>query len=334
MPKGRKSDSSIIWIILACVGMFILAGCSKRENTGSTRSYSGDLESLSWEDVSTVYASGNAGVKSSITGSGNASPAPVLYLKGLYHLEQGAFAEALSCFGAIPPQDMPPAMLYIPYRIHAQIHPDGANPYWLPLYEASRSNQLSPLLQARVHTLAGEEMEGLEAYARSDPADWREFDLELFRRLNLHAGLRLDTQELLRAALRANRVPQSLKGELLKIIYPTSDNEDQATRLADVRTLLENNPDKAEQVVKASVPLLEAQKLFMSRSYGEIVRRFSEIDPVDQADRMVVIILLSAARENDKRNFTRWSQELYRRYPTTEMKQWIDSIRNQVESFQ
>ena len=188
---------------------------------------------------------------------------------------------------------------------------------------------LPELIRARVSVMGGDERDGLEAYSRTDPQDWRTIDVRLFWQLDLHAGLQSETRSLLKAAISGQRVPENLRSDIVRIVYPKPIEQTQEQQLDMLRKKLEADPALASRIGKASGELLNIQKLFLEQAYGEILQQYADADPLDQADRLVIIVFLSAIKERDSEQVVRWSQELYRRYPTWEMKQWIESIRKQ-----
>jgi hypothetical protein len=307
----------------------MIAGCWGRSDRPPAGGGAIALESLTWDGVDAALLAADDALRRQV--ATHAAPSdPVLYLRGMMITELGDPIGALAVFDQIDLAGIPARKLYIPYRLRAEMRPEQPNRYWAPLYQARASGELSALMRARVCAIAGEELEALEAYYDSDPADWKQLDVTLFRQLNLHSGLQSEVRQLLSAALAGKRVPTEVYGKLLEVLLVRPDDRAAAAQLARIRQELSGNPELAATVVQASIPLLAAQQLFMGRQYLEIVDRFGALDPVDQADRLVLLVLLSAAQSGNQPLLTRWSQELYRRYPTPEMKQWIDSIRNQV----
>ena len=253
------------------------------------------------------------------------------YARGVLSLNQSTPEQALELFLGLDPQSMPVAFLYIPFRLHEELRPEADNPFWPALRRNIDETGVAPLVRARVLIMDGDLLRGLEAYGRSDPAQWTQMDARLFANLAQHAGWGSECRRLLQAALRGGRVPPPLRDDLLRILYPVEESFGAEGSLELLRERLASNPEMATAVVGASRSLLDLQRLFLARDYQAVQSRCIDLDPVGQADRTVLLAFLASVSLNDRPEAARWSSELIRRYPNGEMTEWIQAIRKDME---
>jgi len=311
--------------------VLLLSGCRKATVEDSEASLPDEPytnEALSWSQLERVHTrirSGDLSHNTVKTILEREEEAPVRYLQGMIALEKMDFSGALDCFASIPPETIPAAFLYLPYRLHGQVR-SGDNPYWNPLLASVQRKELEGLVAARVHLIAGQPLQGLQQYLNSDPANWKRFDLQLLEQLQEHAGLGMEMRRLVGAAFRAGRLSPDLGKRALRTAYGINKRTEPAALLAGIDQELRTNPDFRKTALIATERLLDIQALFLERRYADILQRYGGLEASLQADRTVLILFLSSVMAEDAAGGGIWSQELYRRYPTSEMKKWIHAI--------
>lgn len=335
MPPIIKSVKPRALVAGLCLAGAFLSGCS-RDATGDAvaDSVSFAPDKMEWTSVSEAYQ--RATVDSDYAGallehSQSTHSQPARYVSALLEVRQGRLQAGLESFTTLNVGEIPASFLYIPFRLHEELRPGESNPFWNELRSNINQSGVEQLIRARVLILDGQLLEGLEAYGRTDPSVWTRFDANLLTDLSHHAGLGGDCRRLLRAALRGGRVPADLRDLLLRTLYPVEDTFGSAASMELLRERLAGQPEVAEAVAGAARSLLDLQRLFLERDYQTIRDRCIGLDPVGQADRTVLLAYLASASLPDKAEASRWSSELLRRYPNSEMKEWIQAIRKEME---
>lgn len=304
-------------------GADVIAAADGRDALGAA------LSRLGWDDVAATVAgtSARAGLRREVLEATNGETRPeVLYLRGLLLLAESRPEESLAAFAAIPTDRIPPAHLYAPYRLHESLRPGQPNPYRAPLVAARRSGTLPPLIAARVAAVEGDLRAALQGYVASDPAQWAQHDVVVFRALRLHAGLSPDAGALLAAALRAGRVPERLRPDLGRLLAPGGGQSLPELR-AGLKKLLEESPGARQLAVAAVAAQLRARQLFLSRQYETLVREHRASEPTSLPDGTLVLLVLSANQVGDATLTQLWSQELRRRHPEPEVAAWLGGLR-------
>jgi hypothetical protein len=290
-----------------------------------------DLESLSWSNLARATRDlGNGPVaRESVTlRTEPFENAPTRYLQALFLLAENNPDAALTAFDTIEMEQIPPLYLYAPYRLHGARRAVSPNPYLPSLEEAIRQGEVPALIRARVEAREGRLEEALLSYTRSNPSTWVRHDLSTLSAIHRHAGLRPDADLLIQGALRAGRVPENIRPSLLSIVKGNaSDKESETQRIETLRRRMESNPNLREFATTATLRQLSARKQFMEKRYDELLELHGLADPKSVTDETALLLLLSAARAPDSRALDRWSQEIRRRFPSTEVKDWIESLR-------
>jgi hypothetical protein len=287
------------------------------------------LSRLTWDDIAATAAGTRARdglLLEVIEAADDAGGPEARYLRGLLLLAESRPEEALSSFGSIRVDLIPPVHLYAPYRLHAAVRPGVSNPYRAPLVAARRAGDLPPLIAARVAATEGDLEASLQGYLASDPAQWARHDLEAFRALRLHAGLAPDAGRMVAAALRAGRVPSRLRADLERLVA-AADPTSPAVLRARLRKLLEDNPAAREIAVAAAKEQLRARQLFLGRQYATLVEENRDANPTNVPDATLLLLLLSANQVGEDDLTDAWAQEVRRRNPEPEVAQWLAALR-------
>jgi hypothetical protein len=185
---------------------------------------------------------------------------------------------------------------------------------------------LPPLLEARVMGREGNFQRSLQAYLRSDPAQWASHDLELFSLLAQHGGVRFETLNMLLAALRAGRFKPELRGDLEKLASAAAAADSSPFR-DDLQNWLQRNDGSREIAGRVAIRQLEIRRQFLQKEYARLLRDHAASNPTSQPDETVLLLTLSAATQTGTSELDRWSQELKRRYPQPEVQQWLETLR-------
>jgi hypothetical protein len=288
------------------------------------------LSAVTWNDVGATAEGVNADRalrEEVIQATDTNRHAPAVYLRGLLLLANTNLESALGTFLRIAPAEIPASHLYAPYRLHSTLRPSATNPFAAGLHQAVQEARVPPLIAARTFVADGRLAEALKAYLRTDPADWTALDVRALRGLRLHAAFANDTAAMLQAALKAGRVPEELRAEVVAAVKAPAD----PATLDDLRQQflqrLKADPDLQRAAVTGAVRQLEVRQQFAGRKYRELLDGKSVDNPLELPDETVLMLTLAAAKVRDEPAFERWSQELTRRYPTAEIRQWLNQLR-------
>lgn len=319
-PRGKNAPGPV-------VGRSIFDARQGREPDAQ------QLMKLSWADVAATAEDSSVNPSFAlklIAATESSERAPAHYLRGLLLMARSDLEGALAAFDLIPVAEIPAPLLYGPFRLHSTLRPAQANPYLPPLLEAVAAQNVEPLIQARVLAASGRLPAALETYLKTDPGVWQSFDLQILRSFRWHAALANNTAVLIQGALRAGRVPQELRGELVKILALPSD----ANALSQQRSNLLEQINGDDQLRRAAVTgatrQIAARHSFVNREYRELLEAYRLADPAETPDESILLLTLSAARVSDSSHFHQWSQELKRRYPMAQIERWLEELRNPV----
>ena len=246
---------------------------------------------------------------------------PVVYLRGLLRFSLGDPVGASGEWAKIDISAIPADHLYAPWRL-ASSAKSGENRYEVPLAQAVAENQASPLIRARFHSNHGMWRETLDAYLLSDPSTWSPYEVKIFSALKLQAPCSRDVEVLMAGALAGDRVPETLRGELARLIkgMPLPNKKLLATNL-------ENNPAFAKAAIDGAARALALRQAFASNRFREVLEKVHSADPLRATDETVLLAFLSAARLKELSAAELWSGELLRRNPNEETRKWIATIR-------
>lgn len=323
-------------VISAGVCLF-LAGCSREEGKQADVSRAGSsvvqdsrtggvsavgLKAMRWEDVvpTAETCMRNQLIEFVMAASGELADGPCIYLRGLLELSRADPDRARAEWARLDPAVMPPDFLYAPWRL-AGIQ-GGENRFAAPLAAAVKAGRAGALVTARWHAAEASWVTALESYLRTDPADWTPHEVEQFRMMKMYGATARDADQLLAGALRGGRVPQSLRGDLARLIKQTPRPDKAALAAA-----LKSNPELAAAATEAASRQLALRQAFASNRFAEIVGKIREVDPSGASDETVLLAFLSASQVGEKPLADRWAQELHRRKPTAETAKWIAEIR-------
>lgn len=323
-------------VIAAGVCLF-LAGCSRKEGKQAEVSRPGAsvvqdsrtggvsaevLKAMRWEDVVPTAETSirNQLVEFVMESSAELTEGPCIYLRGLLELSQSHPDRAHAEWSRLDPAAMPPDFLYAPWRLAGT--QGGENRFAAPLAAAVNEGRAGALVTARWHAADANWVAALESYLRTDPADWTPHEVGQFRMMKLHSPTARDADQLMVGALRGGRVPQSLRGDLARLIKETPKPDKAALAAA-----LKSNPELAAAATEAASRQLALRQAFASNRFADVVEKIREVDPSGASDETVMLAFLSASQVGDKPLADRWAQELHRRKPTAETAKWIAEIR-------
>jgi hypothetical protein len=323
--------------VIAVGVCLFLAGCSRKEEKQADVSRPGAsvvqdsrtggvsaevLKTMRWEDVVPTAESctRNQLIEFVMESSADLTEGPCIYLRGLLELSQSHPDRADAEWSRLNPAATPPDFLYAPWRLAAT--QGGENRYAAPLAAAVKEGRAGALVTARWHAADVNWVVALESYLRTNPADWTPHEVEQFRLMKLHSPTARDADQLMAGALRGGRVPQSLRGDLARLIKEAPKPD-----IAALAAVLKSNPELAAAAIEAASRQLALRQAFASNRFAEVVAKIRVLDPSGASDETVMLAFLSASQVGDKPLADRWAQELHRRKPTAETAKWIAEIR-------
>ncbi len=287
------------------------------------------LEAISWNDVVPTaegVSSDKAFSRKIIEATTAARHSSTRYLRGMLLLAAKDPKSAQEAFEEIPPGDIPAALVYAPYRLHNEIRPGQANPFLPAMTHAVEQGEVPPLIQARVWAVEGQTEKTLKAYLQTDPAEWTTQDVAHFRVLRFQAGLANDTAVILQAALKAGRVRQNLRGELVGILSAPRDAKALEEIKAQLVRQIETDPNTRAAAITSAKQQLSIRQQFLEKKYRELLDQHRDRPAVDLPDETVLMLVLSAAQLREVAALNLWSQEMKRRYPTPDVEKWIREL--------
>lgn len=277
------------------------------------------LAKLSWRDVAPTAdaALRDAFVRDRILSEcGALTGEPAVYLRGLLRLSLGEPKAAMTEFARLRVAEMPEDLLYAPYRLHGELWPETENPFRARLESAARHGRLSPLLEARVRGGAGEIDAALEAYLRSDPAQWKAHDVRLLSAFMAHDGHRGAAAGLLRAAFRGGRMQEPVRALAIRSLIEAGG----------IRRTLVADPRDREWMREGIRVQDDARKQFLAGQDAQLLANHAGREAVEASDELVVLLTLAGARGRDRVAFAKWSGELSRRTPDAEVRAWLPKL--------
>jgi hypothetical protein len=319
--------------LLAGVVLF-LASCSEKQSSrqaaeppGRTAVFAAAsdgvnrdrLAGMGWQDIApTAEATLRNGlIQEVLTKSADVTAAPCLYLRGMLELARSKPEQALAEWGKIDPAVMPADFLYAPWRVSNARK--GENRYEAPLARAVESGAAKPLVVARWRASHGDYVKALEAYLKSDPAEWTPHEVNQLRVMKLYAPITADVDLLIGGALKGDRLPEAVRGDLARLLkQPATPDKEQ------IAAMLKADPALAEAATRAAKRQLELRVAFADNRFAEVVENTRELDPVAVPDETVFLAFLAAAKTGDRQLADQWAEELLRRKP--EAKSWIHDI--------
>lgn len=316
--------------------VFCLSGCSDdgRPSGGSPvvgdtvvyASASGGVSAdrlapMRWEDIApTLEATLRHGLSAEVLQiSAGVEAFPCRYLRGMIEMANSRPAQALAEWEKIPLDEIPVDALYAPWRLAGDF--PGVNRYDAALVSAVRSGKTSPLVSARWHALVGDYLPALEAYLKSDPAQWTPHEVEQFRVMKLHSPVAPDVDRILAGALQGQRVPVSLRADLARIIKHKPVPESKK-----VAELLKKDPSFSAAAIQAASQQLDLRQAFAANRFSEVVEMTRPLDPSRASNEAVLLAFLAASKTGERQTANRWAEEWLRRNPGKETEIWIANI--------
>lgn len=259
--------------------------------------------------------------------------AAVRYLRGLLRLALDEPLAALEEFRQVPPEAVPPALLYAPWRVFVSSASQEPNPFAEPFYRAARENHLPPLLQARGLAWAGDFGPSLQAWLLTDPAEWTAFDLATFRLLRENEVTASETEMLLIGAWRGGRLPETLRQEFARFLLETPDRSSPPgvdslppSQNTELRKLLQEDEKLFQWAIDGLASLQEDRRLFLAEDYPALLARHASGEhPV--TNETLLLLVLAASATGSVGVFDSWAEELQLRFPQPEVREWLQSIR-------
>jgi len=304
-------------------GRNVFAGTDPREADLSL------LDRMRWADVATTLdAIGRDAMarQRAIAGVAASPEAPVRYLRGLLLLAQDDPVGAARTFAAIPAADIPPEHLYAPYRMYEVLGRGPENPFREPMREAVAAGRTSAIVGARVLGREGDLPGALEAFLRSDPAQWSTQDLDLLAALRQHAGLALEAVTMLKAALKGGRVRDSLRQPLIALVSVEGERVAAAQWQSRVPEILRGDSPVRQPLLAAVDRQLQLRERFLRRDYAGLIATHHAMDARQLPDETLLLLVLSSARQSATPDFERWSSELRRRFPDRSVATWLQTL--------
>lgn len=290
---------------------------------------SDSLSGLTWDDIA-LSIEGMSRDKvfreKLLSSTAQMTHAPAIYLRSLLLMAAGDNRQALEGFLRIPLPEIPPAYLYAPFRLHRALKPGLLNPFGAPLKKAVADNLVHPLIRARVWALDGYLLEALREYLKTDPAEWADLDLRVFRTLRLHAGLANDTAAMLQAALRGRRIRDAQRTEVVGMLKSSRDTVALGEMKAQFLRLMSSSDAVGAAVRAGALRQLALRQKFMLKKYRELLDEYRGMSAIQLPDETVLLLTLSAAQTKDAPDWSLWAEELLRRYPTPEVKTWLNKL--------
>lgn len=337
----KRFLGSFFFVVVICIILIWLFNSyfplvSKKSDKGKIvsvpliagKEFSDALNSLKWANVAeTAEALGSDPKRRNHILDANTPHPPAIFLQALLALSEKRPDHSLEKFSRLKPEEIPPEMLFAPYRLHATIHPNSENPYKAPLMEAVKSGKVPPLIIARMNALEGELSLALKAYLRTDPGQWASLEIGIFRNFRLHAGLRKNATAMIAGALRGGKITERLKPHLMNLLPKTESFENQEELKNSWLKMVGENPEIQRAALKAAEKQLSLRKKFVEKKYQEILKDYSSKPLLEASDETVLLVTLAAAKNQDRPAFSIWSQELERRHSDPEVQAWLEKIR-------
>ena len=288
-----------------------------------------DPEELKWNELDFFLQGIGTNAKNVgefIDKTSASSNPPTQFIRGLLLLVSSKPQDALRAFDAIPIESIPPAYLYPPYRLHNQYRPNETNRYTAPLLASMDTGALDPLIRARVYAREGDFQNSLTSYLQTDPALWKNHDVECFALLFGHEGYRSEVVRLLVAAFKSKRVPAGLIQKLIDISKPNTNDVDIQSFLTLLNRELALESAAGKTALESIQEILENRSLFIQKNYLQLLEKYTDSNPVLLTDETALLLFLSSLRNSNLMEVARWSQELKRRFPERSVKEWIDNL--------
>jgi hypothetical protein len=147
--------------------------------------------------------------------------------------------------------------------------------------------------------------------------------------MRLHAGLSTEVDRLVKAALRAGRVPSSVKLRLQTVLV--SQKEDYEAVLKNrFSNRIREDEETRKLVAEGAIRQLSVRRQFVEQKFADLLKAHAGKVASQLSEETVLLLTLAAAREKNATAFELWSGELRRRKPQAEVETWIRSLRAEI----
>ena len=314
----------------------LLASCSQESNTSRAKQANPtpaeESGNLVWKALVQVAGQENptlAALDAISINQVQATKTQKLYLEGLRAAAEGNLTKAAGVFKQIVPSDLPPGLIYPPYRIIHTVSQNEANPFREPMLLMAKKSLLPPLWEARLMRNEGRFMESLTSYWRTSPSEWTAYDVECLTQIALLQGAKPDVMSLGRKAIASKLLETEIELLLKKEILENSNllsEESIDQTLNDIQLEIDGKTATGKAITDSIQQSLELRKSFLEKRYSNIVEQARAKDPILQSDETLLIHFLSASHVGDITETTRWGQEIERRNNDPETITWVTTI--------
>jgi hypothetical protein len=314
----------------------LLASCSQESNTSRAKQANPtpaeESDNLIWKALVQVAGQENptlATLDEISTNQDHTTETQKLYLEGLRAAAKGNLSEAAEVFQQIVPSDLPPGLVYPPYRIIHTVSQNEANPFREPMLLMAKKGLLPPLWEARLMRNEGRFMESLTSYWRTSPSEWTAYDVECLAQIALLQGAKPDVMSLGRKAINSKLLNTEIEKALNQEILENSNlisKDSMSQTLKDIQREIDDNTATGREITDSIKQSLELRKSFLEKRYSSIVEQARAKDPILQSDETLLIHFLSASHVGDIAETTRWGQEIERRNKDPETITWVATI--------
>jgi hypothetical protein len=251
-----------------------------------------------------------------------------LYIAALLKFSEANTKQSYELISAININEIPGDHLYFPYRLFQIIKPDSKNPYLNALLKADKNEQLSALIKARTLGFNGQLTESLEAYLATNPNNWKQVDLDLFRKMIMFNGLKTDTQRMLYAAWKSGNIDNDV-AMMLRDIAINGDKKNKQ-ELHQIKQRINDNPTLMKVAKDSVIKMSQARKLFINKDYVGLLTIYKDIEPHLISTEIVTLLFLSAAKTEQITEVYQWGQEITRRHTDEKVSEWISRITREI----
>ena len=337
---SKKTGAALLLVSSALVSLVLAGWAFVPRDSSPTKPAAGaeqvivlnrqQLERLSWQDVAIGRFSWNSEAETQATDllglSAEIENDPTQYLRGLLLIAASRSSEALQVFDKINPDKIPTEQLYAPFRLHDALRPREANPYLDRLLSRADWDARSTLLKARVLVRMGRFKQAIQAYLSSDPKQWTKYDAIGMRQISAHSGLEIEVSRMVSAAITGGRIPHAVRTQFTRLLF-TGNGDSAARRLRDqFAERLRSTPDNGKLAMDSFREIQSHRMLFLDQGYRRLIELHRATDPEDMTSELVAMLFLSALSEQERDLAASWGQEIKRRHPHPEAKEWVENL--------
>jgi hypothetical protein len=169
------------------------------------------------------------------------------------------------------------------------------------------------------------------SYLQTDPAQWKRYDIECLKKISYQEGLKTEVRRMIAGALKSQRLPISLKKELIQVAISGSDQADVREFKSQLKEELIQDSPTSKIAVSSIARMLDARKLFLQRDYKSLLEQYQKSDPMGMTTEATLMLFLSAVELNNRLEIDRWGQEIKRRYPNQEVVNWVNKLTTEAK---